>query len=246
MKKMRFLLALAVVITLISTVAMAATCSVSGVEGTDIVYTSGDLTINVVADDAYEAFSPQAWIAFDSTKWTVATPATGVTGGTAVINAQTGYPTMAYLDLTTIAKNTSVISAVFTPVAGADVYGSTFAVTTSWIDGVSFSEDMTFETVYTVVEPAAQDTPATVSAPNMAWAEYTVGNTLYKGIWTGAYTVTAGTKKVDDITVAVNGAAAESLDVEAEPGATVDFKIAVIGKPELNATGIVVTAVEAQ
>lgn len=169
MKKFKFLLVFALVLTMISTVAFAADSAViDGATNNEIIYAgTGALEISVVSNGDFETDSAQAWIVFDQDKWTVSSATTSVTGGTAVVNATTGQPTMSSLVLASLAKGDKIIAATFTPVDGANVIGSEFKVYTYWYDADSYDEIVTNNVVYTV----KANTPV-VNKYNVTFTDY--------------------------------------------------------------------------
>lgn len=241
MKRFRLLFALVVVVAMLSTVAFAAD-PVNFKNSTMTCADGETITVELVTSEALTVGYATGQLDYTASKWTISE----VSSKIALIedNGRISFGKTDFSDVA-IAAGEAVLS--FKATAIGDVAGETFELKNLCImdsTGMNMPYDGTGAAKVLTIEAAAQDTPATISAPNMAWAEYTVGNTKYVGVWTGAYTVTAGTKDVTDIEVAVNGAAAEALGVEAEAGGEVSFKIAVIGKPELTADGVVVTAVE--
>ena len=169
MKKFKFLLVFALVLTMISTVAFAADSAViDGATNNEIIYAgTGALEVSVVSNGDFETDSAQAWIVFDQDKWTVSSASTSVAGGTAVVNASTGQPSMSCLAMASLAKGDKIIAATFTPVDGANVIGSEFKVYTYWYDADSYDEIVTNNVVYTV----KADTPV-VNKYNVTFTGY--------------------------------------------------------------------------
>lgn len=108
-------------------------------------------------------------------------------------------------------------------------------------NGASFA--FSSHDLVTVTAPA-QKTPASFSNKTPEFKTYTANNKTYKNVWTGAYTVTANDDNVTGVEVYIKDALAGQFDIELA-GGTADFEIAVIGKPDLDTTGIDVKAVVA-
>ncbi len=260
MKKFRFLLVLALIIAMVSSFAMAANTDIvalKDVDGTNISYTSGNLTLSFVTTEACYADCPMIELVYDSTKWTPTSISTDITSASqTLLNTNVSGQTcsnVGLMDGYNFAQGANVITVTYEPVADANVIGSTFAISTDWYD--YDTGEINYKTKRTYTVTAAQtETTATVNA---AKAEYTnvqgkSGDNIF-GVWVGTYNVTAGdaAKAIKKVSVAFTGDADnhafvvdkdhEGNDLEIRGAGTTTFKIAIVGVPKDLANASVAT-----
>ena len=241
MKKFRFIIALAIVVTMISTFAFAATDIFTT---SNIECNAGDnVTVTLKFKNAGTLTSAAFAVKFDNTVWTVdkadiTTPITGadkeVSGlGQVVISTSNSYKYEA---------DSVAVSFIAKPIEGANVDGSKFYLCAEayleFDDGDYYYEESNDAVVSTVTVKSADPTkPVITTVAEEKGATIETEDTIYTNIFKGEYSATP----VEGVGISEIGIKYHNTDVTAgdavtlkknvtiEGGATVNFKAAILG-----------------
>ncbi len=240
MKKFRFIIALAIVVTMISTFAFAATDIFTT---SNIECNAGDnVTVTLKFKNAGTLTSAAFAVKFDNTVWTVdkADITTPITGADKEVSGL-GQVVILTSNSCKYEADSVAVSFIAKPIEGANVDGSKFYLCAEayleFDDGDYYYEESNDAVVSTVTVKSAEPEKPVIAKNEKKGATIESEDTIYTNIFKGEYSAKAASNVViSEIGIKyhatdVNDAKAEKLSkaVSVEGGAAVNFKAAILG-----------------